>query len=585
MKHVRDTVRPCACACALSLASCPATDGAEATPRLKAVRTFADNVLNKGRDRWSGKETPLLADGIDIETGAPVVWKHKGRESIIHNLASQQNLFRVLTALTNLTGDARYKNAAQAAIRYHFKHLVSDCGLLRWGGHQFIDLRTLTPVGDFDINQHELKWNLPYYELMWETDPQATATCLRAIWRGHILDWRTLALSRHAPYRTGSPPSPRLWEQAFAKPEPFFESVGLSFLNCGSDLIHAGALLYRLGGEKPALTWARRLSDLYTRARHPKTGMGGFQFTKAKRRQQPPAKGPLTDRLTYSMYGDRMENQYAQSGSADPADEFYNPIKGKIAEDGLPVAREGWQWFDSKGFPDYALLQLYLAEAMGAEACGFAEDAADHLEAHARHAYDAATNHFRPMWADGTDLSGLTIPRTGYYGSQGQPYRAFPATSQHVAAYARAYRLTRRDGLWDTARAMARGLGLGDIGRTPGHDVALAMDTAHSDPVLLFALIEMHRAGATPAYLQLAERIADNMLEQRFHQGFFVPDKSRLNANFDAIEPLALLALEAVLQGRPAAVPAYVGGCGYIQGSFDGYGRTYDRVAIWGQTR
>jgi pectate lyase len=552
---------------------------------MKAVRTFAANVLEKGRDRWSGKATPLLADGINLETGKPVVWRHQGREYIIHNLASQQNLFRVLTSLTNLTGDARYKNAAKEAIRYHFEHLASGCGLLRWGGHQFIDLRTLKPVGDFDANCHEFKSHYPDFKLMWEVDPKATAAFIRALWQGHILDWSTLALSRHAPYRPGPAPTPELWEQRFADPKPYLESLGLSFLNCGSDLIYAGAMLAQLGAESNALTWAQRLANLYTRARHPETGMGGFQFTRAKRRRQPPAEGPLIGRLTYSDYGDRMENQFAQSGSTDPDDEFYNPIKGKVAEDGLPVAREGWEFWDSKGFPDYALMQLYLAESMGEKTRGFAEDAADHLEAHARHAYDADKNRFRPMWADGTDLSGLTIPRTGYYGQRGLPYRPFPATSEHLVAYARAYRLTQRESLWDTVRDMARGLGLGDIGRRPGKYVALAMHTTNSDPVHIFAMIELHRANPKPAYLQLAERIGENLLEQRFHQGFFVPDKERLNAPFDAIEPLALLALEAALQGRPDAVPEYVAGRGYIHGSFDGHGRTYDSRAIWAQVR
>ncbi len=563
-----------------------AQPGLSDTPRMRAVRTFADNVLEKCRDQWSGEETPLLADGINLETGEPVVWRNRGREYIIHNLASQQNLFRVLTALTNLTGEERYKNAAKESIRYHFEHLVSDCGLLRWGGHQIIDLRTLEPVGDFDADCHELKWNLPYYELLWEVDSEATRGYLRALWRAHILDWHTLALNRHAPYRRGAPPTDALWERDFAPPAPFFESDGLSFLNCGADLIYGGAMLYLLGEEQPALTWAKRLAEMYTRARHPETGMGAYQFTRPRRRREPPEEGPLTDRLTWSSYGDRMENKFAQSGSTDPDDEFYNPVKGKVADDGLPVAREGWAWYFSGGFPIYTLAQLHLAESIGEGGEGFAEDAADHLEAHARHAYDPEANHFRPMWADGTDVTGLTIPRTGYGpGDRGDPYHPRPATPRHLAAYARAYRLTERDILWDTARRMARGLGLGDIGRRPGEEVKLDMDTARSDPRYIFALIELHRAAREPAYLRLAERIGENILEQRFHDGFFLPDKFHLNANFDAEEPLALLALEAALRGEPEKVPAYVAGRGYIHGRFDGHGRTYDHRAIWGRVR
>ena len=115
--------------------------------RLQAVVTFADQVLERGRDRWSGQDTPLFADGLDLRNGQPVVWKHRNREYIISNLASQQNLLRTLVALSRLSGEERYRSAAAATVRYHFEHLASPCGLLRWGGHQFIDLRTLNPVG------------------------------------------------------------------------------------------------------------------------------------------------------------------------------------------------------------------------------------------------------------------------------------------------------------------------------------------------------------------------------------------------------------------------------------------------------
>jgi pectate lyase len=537
------------------------------SPRMKAVRTFADKVLDKGRDRWSGKATPLLADGINLDTGKPVVWRHGGREYIIHNLASQQNLFRVLTGLTNLTGDAHYKNAAKEAIRYHFEHLVSGCGLLRWGGHQFIDLRTLKPVGNFDCNHHELKWNLPYYDLMGEVDQKATAAYLRALWRGHILDWKTLAMNRHASYRRGPAPTIKMWEQRFTNPKPFFKSPGLSFLNCGGDLIYAGGMLYRMAGEEPALIWAKRLAGMYTRARHPKTGMGAYQFTRFG-------------------HGDRIERQFGDSGHTDPDDPFYNPVRRKLAYDGLPVAREAWAWQFSGGFPIYTLTQLHLAESIGEDAEGFARDAAEHLEAHARHAYDTDANHFRPMWADGTDVTGLTIPRDGYgTGGRGDPYTPIRATEWHLLAYVRAHRLTQREPLWATARSIARGLGLGDIGTRPGIGPALNMEATLSNPEGVFALVEMHRANANPAYLRLAKRIGDNLLEQRSHEGFFVTDKGRLNAKFDAIEPFALLALEAALQGRPDAVPEYIAGRGYIHGRFDGHGRTYDSHVIWAQVR
>ncbi|MFW6106893.1 MAG: hypothetical protein ACOC8H_01905, partial [bacterium] len=416
---VRRLIPSMALAAIVPVLASAATPSAERVPeddeRLRTVITFADNVFKKGRDGWSGQRTPLLVDGIDPVSGEPVVWRYDGDELIIHNLASQQNLFRTLRGLTNLTGKSRYEQMARDAIRYHFDHLRASCGKLRWGGHQFIDLRSLQPVGHFDANCHELKWNLPFYQLMWEVDPEATAQCVRAVWRGHILDWETVALNRHAPYDDGPPPTPALWERDFADPKPFFDSNGLSFLNCGADLVFAGGTLYEVAGEQPALTWAKRLANMYTKARHPETGMGAYQFTKPRRRREPPAEGPLTGGLTSSRYGDRIENKFGHSGSSHPEDEFYNPIKGKVAADGMLVAREAWVWSISSGFPRYTLMQLFLAESIGDDAEVFAQDAADHLEAHARHAYDAESNHFRPMSYRAAPLAGPRVPCAGLW--------------------------------------------------------------------------------------------------------------------------------------------------------------------------
>ncbi len=558
--------------------------------RLAVVRAFADNVLEYGKDRWSGRNTPLLADGIVVHNKNPVVWRYQGKDYIIHNLASQQNLFRVLAGLSGLTGEARYKQAATDAFEYHFKHLAAPCGKLRWGGHQFIDLATLEPVGHFDADCHEFKWNLPFYRLMWEVDGKATAAFIRALWAGHVTDWRVLEMNRHARYGEDGVPPDDIWDEPFDDPEPYFESRGLSFLNCGADLIYAAGMLYGLSGERRALDWGGRLAGMYTKARHPETGMGAFQYTKPLKVAEPPAEGPLDLFHTSSFFGDRLENQFAHSGSSDPDDPYYNPIKEKMAGDGRPVAREGWAFslIRAGGGPRYHWMLLHLAESLGEEGTRFAEDAADAMEAHAVHAYDPENNRFRAMWADGTDVTGLRIPRTGYHGTgtelgetKGDLIKARPAGAFHLMTYARAFRLTGRDSLWHTARSIAKGLTLGDIGAKPGENTTLDSGYAGSDPMMIFALIELYRAAPAANYIALARHIADTMIERRFHHGFFMPSPQHVHADFDSMEPLAILALDALLRGEPDIVPAYPGGRGYIHGRYDGHGRTYDSQVIW----
>lgn len=186
------------------------------------------------------------------------------------------------------------------------------------------------------------------------------------------------------------------------------------------------------------------------------------------------------------------------------------------------------------------------------------------------------------MWADGTDVSGLKIPRTGYgKGDRGDVYDPAPATGQHLAAYARAYRLTKREMVWTTARAMARGFGLGDIGERPGGGVAMPDAAPTADPEVIFALLDIYRVVSHPDYIRMARKVADRIVAERFDGVFFRPSQTHVLANFNVIEPWAILALDAVLRGEPEKIPVYIPSRGYIHGRFDEHGRTYDNNVIW----
>lgn len=525
--------------------------------RLQAVQVFADNVLAKGKDEY-GTPSPLFVDGWNVVDDQPVVWVHQGEEWIPSNLASQQNLFRTLVGLSELTGDPRYRQAAKDAVEYHFEHLVSPCGLLRWGGHRFIDLKTMKTVGE--QNHHELKFNFPFYEFLHEINPAATEKYLRACWNAHILDWGKLDMNRHGRYEK---PLGDLWNSQFKDPDPFFEASGLTFLNCGSDLIYAGALLYQFTGEEGALVWSKRLAEQYVKARHPETGLGVYQYSKPKRSRQPPEKGPLP---TTSNYGDRAENQFGQ--------EF-----GEVALEAYMLRSP-----DSI-YGNAAIIQLQLADQLGAEGAEFLEWTREGLLAFAKYGYDPQTNKVRPMWADGTDLTDYVIQRDGYFGKKGRRFTTQTASPMLLWSYTLAARLTGDEQLWEVARQMARGHGLGEIGTAPGKQLKCNLKTSHAQPVGLFAVLELHRADPHPEYLQLARRIGDNILQRTFHDGFFLPTAEHKNANFNTLEPLALLTLEATLRGTPTAVPHYNSGRGYIHGPHDGLGRTTDATAIWAKKR
>lgn len=522
--------------------------------RIEAVRTFADNVLEHARDDYRDAPTPLLVDGLNVDTLEPVRWVYEGQTWIPSNLASHQNLLRTLVALSDLTGDSKYREAALDIVACGFRLLQHETGLLDWGGHRFFDLASGEAVGEG--YRHEMKHHYPFYELMWEVDPAATKRFIEAFWNAHVLDWRTLDMNRHGSYdlEMGD-----LWESTFEGAEPFFEGIGLTFINCGSDLIYAAAIDYLFTGDEGALTWSKRLAEQYVKARHPETGLGAYQFTKPARRDELPEEGPLP---TGSNYGDRAENQFG-------------PEFGE-------VAREGWM-LRSPGsiYGISAVMQMQLSERLGDDGREFLDWTTDGLRAWAKYGYDAERNLARPLWADGTDLTGYKLVRDGYYGKKGRVLEAETPPGTLLWSYAMGHRLSGDDTLWDTARAMARGRGLGEIGAKPGVGVEVDPTTREADPLILFALLEICRISDDPGYRALAARVGDNIVEQRFHHGFFLPDARHVNARVNAIEPLALLALEATLRGEPHLVPRYCGGNSYFTGPHDGIGRTSDGPVIW----
>jgi pectate lyase len=210
-----------------------------------------------------------------------------------------------------------------------------------------------------------------------------------------------------------------------------------------------------------------------------------------------------------------------------------------------------------------AIALMRLAEQLGEAGNDFIEWIHSGLLAYARHAYEPKTNTVIAMFTDATRITPDDVRRPGYYSKA--TFEPRPASSLLLLSYAMAYRLIRDEGLMKTVRAIAL-----------GH-----AEKGNADPVLLFAAMELHRATDDQAFLDWADEIARNIMRARFHRGFFVASKDHLNASFNAIEPLALLSLEAAKRGRSEAVPTYNGGQPFIQGPFEGLGRARDDRAIW----
>ena len=513
--------------------------------RMKAVVEFADNVLRDAADhQHKDAPTPLLANGVNVFTKQPLQWHLPDKQvMIISDLTVQQNLMRELTALTNLTGDAKYKNAAKAQFAYYFAHFQDAGGLLYWGGHKFVDQASLT-TANFKNGVHELKNVFPFYELMYEVDPAATTKFITGFWNAHIYNWQTLEVSRHGEF--GHKPGAQ-WDQKFDDPAPYFATKGLSFLDAGNDLIYSAAMLYRLAGDKGALLWAKRLAVQYVKARDPKTGLGAYQFTQPIKTEEPPS-----DDITMSWMGDRAKRQFG------PDFPDHRVLEGTMLLHRLATTI----------YSENALMQLEVAQALGADGREFLDWTHNGMAAFAKYAYIPEKNLLRPMLTDGTDLSGFTLKRNGYYGRKDTVLDQYQATPDFMISYARAFMLTGDANLWTFARGSAKASDLGDIGATPGHDVHVNLATRNNNPFALFSLLDIYRQTHTNDYLQLARAVGNNILATRFHHGYFTHYDDQIWANIDEIEPYALLALEAAIKGTPEKVPYFINGSGFIDGVY-----------------
>ncbi|MCG7783073.1 pectate lyase [Lelliottia amnigena] len=517
---------------------------AQDSERLSSVKLFADTVLDKAGDRY-GHNTPLLADGVDPRTGKQMEWIFPdGKAAVLSNFSAQQNLMRVLVGLTHLTGEAKYKQRAEANVRYYFDHYQDPSGLLLWGGHRFIDLRTLEPQGPSEKERvHELKNAYPYYDLMFAVNDKATARFIKAFWNAHVYDWKTLETSRHGEYgkAMGS-----LWQSDFEQQPPFFATKGLSFLNAGNDLIYSASLLYQYDRDAGALKWSKLLAEQYVLPRDKKTGLGVYQFTQALKRAD-----TLDDSDTHSKYGDRAQRQFGPELGPD-ALEGNMLLKGRT----------------STLYSENALMQLALAKQLGNDGNDLKKWTLDGLKAFATYAYDEPTNTFRPMLANGTDLSGYVLKRDGYYGKKGITLKTYPAGNEFLLSYARAWTLEPDRAIWRVARGIAKGQNLGDIGEPGGAKLALNMQTDNHEPYAIFALIDLWQATGQKAYLTLADRVGQNILNTQRVNGFFVDDPQAEFANIDHIAPYALLALEAAFNNKSDAVAPFLNGAGFTEGAY-----------------
>jgi len=491
--------------------------------RMEAALRFAETVLKYGRDTYGEKHTPLFTDVLDVDTmkapekiyichlcGNPCPRQDQPWQPVVSsNLAYQGNLMRFLAGLSNLTGDSKYKEAYQDSIRYYFKHYQTLSGVLSMGHHRFIDLK----ADDYDGDNwppgdrgHEMKGDIPYYDLFWETDPKATHEMLTGHWSSHIKNWVTMDFTRHGNFN--KPLDEGVWDRPVAEPVKGIVKGDLTFFNSASDIVWAGGKLSELAEDDRPRIWAQRLLARYIDSAHPDTRIPPCHHT--------------------------FVRDFGEEGKSWP---------------------EYAMLFSDELFASGATMLMRLGDLLGDRGAYFRDSVHRYLKAYVKHAYNPEDNTLRNILYDGTDLSVYDL-KDGV--SRGWIWKAH---SGYMVSFALCYRQTRDREVWGTLRAMARGNDLGDIGEAGGEGPTLNLATHQCDPGLIFALVEIFRATDNRVYLDLARVIGNNALRQKFNaeRGLFVASNLEKIADLNASEPLAFITLEAALRGKLHSVPTYDG--------------------------
>jgi len=176
------------------------------------------------------------------------------------SLEHEVPFLEVLYALTGLTGDSRYAEAADAALSYYTENAPHPAtGLLPWGVHaqwSFYSRRAL-PNGivrdphfflAHDYITHEQGTFVPrwFWQAMWDRHPGTVLAHVRGLDR-HIINKDTFEHNRHAPLTAAS------WHgEHYAGP-------GKDFARTAGFLIFDAIFAYAKSRDSTFLDWARRL--------------------------------------------------------------------------------------------------------------------------------------------------------------------------------------------------------------------------------------------------------------------------------------------------------------------------------------
>ncbi|WP_417387047.1 hypothetical protein [Gimesia sp.] len=196
-----------------------ADDPDETDRYLQIVKSYADAMLEHGTDTYGKAKSPLLLSLMERKKLEPFTKMppapngiRQGDRVTTHgsNVNLDQNLYRVLYALSEITGDPRYQKSADAALKAFLYVTPSpETNLFAWGEHLCWDLKTDRP-GTWESKAiHEPKRPTVLFEKFYELNPAATINYCDGLWEHQLFTDKQGKkdgnFSRHAAYDKHDP--------------------------------------------------------------------------------------------------------------------------------------------------------------------------------------------------------------------------------------------------------------------------------------------------------------------------------------------------------------------------------------------
>jgi len=231
------------------------------------VRSVADTLLEHGTDRYGKVHVPMFVSILDCRDHRhpgyeipPIKGQRQNDRALFGgNLQHDVPLLVALDALSDLTGDAKYRQA----VRAYLTSFLSNCtrtktGLWPWGEHAHWDFYKDAP----GHTTHEHLGLAPrrFWELAWELDQHAVLGeangCIN-----HIVNLDTFDFNRHADI-TKPLPEPRQEGARF-----------LDFPRHGGFYLYLWAFAYSKTGEARYLDWVKGMLNHFEANTHPESGL------------------------------------------------------------------------------------------------------------------------------------------------------------------------------------------------------------------------------------------------------------------------------------------------------------------------